>query len=919
MRKNMMGKTNFLRAIICSAFAGTILFYQSASGQTIDPSMLDSLKNQVGVRAGNQTVISPLDEARQKERQKQQENLLEQRMDVLKEVSRLEEDYRDRLGSEIAQYGYSIFANIPAESQVMTGTISDTYKLGIGDELIITLQGSKSQSFTVTVDLEGRVIIPDLKPITVSGMTYGDFRKVLKAQVSESIIGTEVYVSLATVRQISVFVAGEVNTPGVIRTSSLATPLEILMNAGGVKKTGSLRNITIYRGGEKTTLDIYGLLKGQVGSFDTLNDGDRVIVPTIGATIALDGEMVRPGIYELPAKRESIPFTEAMDMAGGTLRPAGYEISQVSVDEHGRQTFRRIEGRGQNVKNGEALIARLIENSQSGKVELIGHVKTPGIRSLSTSHNIYSLLGNVLNLKDDPYLLFGVIERVDKATQARYLTPFTPQTALSGNTAVHLNDRDRVVFLGRSDISFLISDDIRQVIFSGRYDVNQTLDGGQPNPNYCEPLGHLARIINDTQTNRFATATRAVFVRKEAESEKDKTVEDEEKEKLRSKALVSKDEEALMMEELLKKEAEKKEKVEKGQPQCPIIYQEVKNLLPFILEYIVSIDGAVRLPGVYPITNGASIKSLVAVSGGMTNDANLTNIEVTSYDSEVKSGFIEMEWNSINAHKTDISKVKINPGGGVRIGSKFSNFESGAVLMSGEFIQPGAYTIQKGEKLSDLMLRAGGVSEQAYTYGAIFTRERVKEIQRQELQKTAKHLQSAMISASVKKNIEADSLMAAQQLTNQLANAELIGRVVIEADPLKLSLNPELDTVLEAGDTIYIPKRPNFIIAMGDVLNPGALQFIPGKTISEYIDEVGSYTASADESRVYIVYPNGVSKPITLSSWGGDRDLSIPPGTAIVVPTDLSPYDSLSLIKEIGGIFQNLAVSAASIAVLIRN
>lgn len=239
--------------------------------------------------------------------------------------------------------------------------------------------------------------------------------------------------------------------------------------------------------------------------------------------------------------------------------------------------------------------------------------------------------------------------------------------------------------------------------------------------------------------------------------------------------------------------------------------------------------------------------------------------------------------------------------------------------MSGEFIQPGAYTIQKGEKLSDLMLRAGGVSEQAYTYGAIFTRERVKEIQRQELQKTAKHLQSAMISASVKKNIEADSLMAAQQLTNQLANAELIGRVVIEADPLKLSLNPELDTVLEAGDTIYIPKRPNFIIAMGDVLNPGALQFIPGKTISEYIDEVGSYTASADESRVYIVYPNGVSKPITLSSWGGDRDLSIPPGTAIVVPTDLSPYDSLSLIKEIGGIFQNLAVSAASIAVLIRN
>jgi len=176
-----------------------------------------------------------------------------------------------------------------------------------------------------------------------------------------------------------------------------------------------------------------------------------------------------------------------------------------------------------------------------------------------------------------------------------------------------------------------------------------------------------------------------------------------------------------------------------------------------------------------------------------------------------------------------------------------------------------------------------------------------------------------MIAASVKKNIEADSLMAAQQLTNQLANAELLGRVVIEADPLKLSLDPSLDTVLEAGDALYIPKRPNFIIAMGDVLNPGALQFVPGKGVAEYIEEVGSYTRSADTSRVYIVYPNGVARPISLSSWGGDRDLSIPPGTAIVVPTDLSAYDTLSLVKEVGDIFRNLAVSAASIAVLLRN
>jgi hypothetical protein len=68
-----------------------------------------------------------------------------------------------------------------------------------------------------------------------------------------------------------------------------------------------------------------------------------------------------------------------------------------------------------------------------------------------------------------------------------------------------------------------------------------------------------------------------------------------------------------------------------------------------------------------------------------------------------------------------------------------------------------------------------------------------------------------------------------------------------------------------------------------------------------------------------VVYPNGVSRPVKLSSWGGDRNLSIPPGSAIVVPTDISPYDGLTLVTAVGDIFRNLAVSAASIAVLLRN
>ncbi|MBL4800984.1 MAG: SLBB domain-containing protein [Emcibacter sp.] len=918
----MTGKTSLLKGLIVTIFAGVSLFNQSLFAQVIDDSMLEILKSRVGGSGSSKSsrqVRSPLDQARQKEFEERQNLFREEREEEAFLPSRLEEDFQKRLETEITQYGYSIFDNIPNYDNVMTGSISDNYKLGIGDELIITFMGAQSDSFSVKVDLEGRVIIPEIRPISVIGMGYGEFKTILKKHVEESIIGTDVYVSLASVRMISVFVVGEVGRPGVIQTSSLANPLAVLMNAGGVKKTGSLRNITIYRDGKKTTFDIYALLSGQDTGFYTLNDGDRIIVPTIGATIALDGELIRPGIYELPAGKNNISYEAAMLLAGGTLRPSGYEMSQIKIDSQGTQTFRKI-GRGEKIYNGEAIIARLVENFQAGKVELVGHVRTPGMRALSNANNIRGLLGNRLNLEDNPYLLFGLIERIEERTQTRYLETFSPENIFSGGEDIPLKDGDRVIFLGRSDITFLISDFVREVVVTGKYSVEAKLPDGKENLKFCMPLKNLARIINDTQSNRFATATRAVFVRKEVAeivAEKSANLELQE---LPQTIM----EQSFIVEKTKKEKAEeKKEEEESAEKErrlfCPNIFTQVNNLLPLILEYTVSVDGAVRLPGVYPVITDTSLASLLAVSGGTSNDANLTNIEIATLDNTSGSRSMQIKWDYVDATERDLTKIGINPGGGIRVGSKFSNFESGAVLLSGEFRQPGVYTIRKGEKLSDLISRAGGVTDQAYTYGAIFTRTRVKEIQRAELKKTARHLQSAMISASVKKNIGASSLMAAQQLTDKLVNAELIGRVVIEADPLKLSLNPSLDTVLEAGDALYIPKRPNFIIAMGDVLNPGALQFIPGKPIRKYIDEVGSYTRSADEGRVYIVYPNGVARPVSFSSWGGDRNISIPPGTAIVVPTNLSPLDTLTLVTEIGNIFRNLAVSAASIAVLVRD
>ncbi len=918
-----------LKAI--SLFLIALLMSGSTSfAQGLDQSIFDQIQRRTGSATATTRVQSPLDEAREQAYMQELQEQLERRKSAGPSI--IEEDYNNRRVSlnlpsdiELEQFGYSIFNRLPVMDVLATGRIPDNYRLGVGDEFVISFKGSREEVSTVKVDREGRLIIPSLEPINVSGLTLGEVEDIVSRKVSESLIGTEVYVSLATLRQISVLVAGEVENPTLVRTTSLATPIEVLLHVGGVKKTGSLRNLVLQRGSERIPVDLYNVIEGSDGEIITLEDGDRLIVPTIGTTVAIEGNVIRPGIYELANGRVQINASEALELAGGTIRRNGNSFTHLRFDDTGRSNVVKLDINA-NIAGGEIVIVNLLENSQVGRVSLMGHVKVPGIRSVDVFSNVKDLIGSVNNLTDNPYLLFGAIERTDPLTRTRQLIPFSPQKVIYGTENVELMNEDKVVILGHNDIEFLKSDVIRQAITTSEYLEEELLPNGEINNAYCAPVKKLARIISDTQSDRFATAIRAVYVRRESIEEKQADPElmlDETEiivlEEQRRQALLSLNatptDRAIM-----EMEAENEEEVEEyNYEMCPYVYQEVNNLLPFTLEHIVSVDGAVRLPGVFPIANETPVDLLLSVSGGTSNDANMGRIEITSYREQAIDGNLVMNWEYVDASVSDLSEFTVNAGGGVRVSSVYTNFEAGAVLLSGEFVQPGVYTIRKGEKLSSLIARAGGITEQAYPYGAIFSRDRVRQIQRQEMRQTAQRLQSAMVSASVKKNIGAEGAIALQRMINGMANQDFVGRVVIESDPVVLSLDPSKDVVLEAGDSLFMPKRPNFIVTVGDVLNPSALQFVPGKGVNSYLEEVGGFTSAADEDRVFVVYPNGVARPISLASWGGDRNLSIPPGSAIVVPTDLSPYDNLTLISEIGDIFRNLAVSAASIAVLVRN
>jgi polysaccharide export outer membrane protein len=150
-----------------------------------------------------------------------------------------------------------------------------------------------------------------------------------------------------------------------------------------------------------------------------------------------------------------------------------------------------------------------------------------------------------------------------------------------------------------------------------------------------------------------------------------------------------------------------------------------------------------------------------------------------------------------------------------------------------------------------------------------------------------------------------------------LRNQKVIGRIAIAADPSVLATKPELDPLLEPGDVVYIPQRPSTISVLGQVMQPGSLPYRAGNSLEDYIQTAGGYSQTSDESNTFIVLPDGSARKVE-KSWLNFSSVNLPPGSSIVVPRDITPLDARQIILDVSGIFSQLAVTAASLAVLAK-
>ncbi len=442
--------------------------------------------------------------------------------------SALEQSYSSRIVDELQQFGYDMFGTLSNNSDnnhadianskdfsLPAGAVQDEFVLGIGDELEITFRGRQQSHDKYRINNQGLLIIEDFAPLPAAGRNIGQIRGALEDR-ARTMPNTDVFVSLSSVKQINILIAGHVNKPGRQHLTVFHSVLDALMEADGIQKTGSLRQIKLIRDGRSTIIDLYSLLIYGSDAMDMrLRDGDRIIVPPIGPTVAVAGNVKRPAIYEImPAIKgmhhkpqhaaQKLSMNDLLEFGGGVLSPGQNRFMRFALTNDGREVISEIDEPYTRVfGSGTILSVSPSKQKRSGMVELVGTTNRPGLHDLSQNPNLSSLLSDRKVMGADIYPLLGVIERWDETQLTRALLPFPPLLVLNGGFDRVLKDGDVVHLFSRASILNLKTPNELQTVPDAKLELvemGSAIEGAEDN-------------ILDDSTVRSFLLERAAYIR----------------------------------------------------------------------------------------------------------------------------------------------------------------------------------------------------------------------------------------------------------------------------------------------------------------------------------------------------------------------------------------------------------------------
>jgi polysaccharide export outer membrane protein len=352
----------------------------------------------------------------------------------------------------------------------------------------------------------------------------------------------------------------------------------------------------------------------------------------------------------------------------------------------------------------------------------------------------------------------------------------------------------------------------------------------------------------------------------------------------------------------------------------------------FVDRPVATVQGEVRQPGMYPLLGGMRVRDLVFRAGGLKRLAYLVKAELTRHTISQGGDVVErLEIDLGRAMSGDPEHNVVVEDLDQLVVRRIPDINlQRTVEILGEVRFPGTYPIQKGERLSSVLRRAGGFTVEAYLRGAVFTRQSAKAEQQKRLQELIREEEQALLAVSAAEAETAlsteevagrrQALEARRQLLERLRAIEPDGRVVVRLRPLEAFTGSAQDIALETGDRLMIPETPKYVNVVGEVYNRTALIYESGNDIAHYLEKVGGLKPQANEKEVYLVQVDGTVMSNTQdqfvilqadgrTTYVGDFFAVEPqPGDTIVVPRKVKTPATLRNTRDIVQIvFQTLS------------
>ncbi|QKJ22248.1 SLBB domain-containing protein [Poseidonibacter lekithochrous] len=793
-------------------------------------------------------------------------------------------------GTRIKRYG-SLFFNNKNKLDPYSVPTPNNYNINYGDKLSLKIYGAKNESFELEVDKNGNINIPQVSELKIIGLQYKDIQKLVMDEVKKAYPNsTNILLNISEFTSIQVTITGLVNAPGLYNLSSFSTIKDALITSGGILKNGSYRNIYLKRAGKTyKTFDLYSLIRYGNTNIDTvLKSGDVILVKPINKEIKLTGEVNYNALFEL---KNGENFRDLLNFAAGfnpkanknAIKLKRYENNSIEV-----YTLSKDELYKYTPKSGDEIHIYPTSELSAKLVKIVGNVIVPSEKSIPGDNKLSTLLKNELKqFGKNGYFLNDTNYEFAVVKNDNNLQGFNIDNVLNKKEDIDLKIGDVITIFKNSEFKEkpyvyangeVVNDKKRKYDFSDGMTISNLFDMVGFNSEIIEKDSNFRTTLNvdksKVQITRYENNSKTTF--------------------------------------LVNTNTNKNFKLKK--------YDEVKffDFSKVNDEMKVSIKGEVFIPGSYNINENTTINDIVNISGGLTKKALMARFEISRYYTEGNER--KRKVLALDMNKALNLKIKIFEDDEITIFPIANWNEKMYVELKGLVRYPGKYAIEQGEKLSSVILRAGGFLQNSFVEGAVFTREEIRLLQEKRLEESLDRLNDQIVKSSAdaqglgeEKDGAVKKLQAVKQLEKQAKANRPIGRVSLNLYyDLNRFMNSTYDLVLKDKDILYIPSINDTVSVVGEVLNQNTFVYDSELDTDDYLSKAGGITDLAHEEYIYIVKANGETQKYESNYfWGNDKKMF--KGDTIVVPMQFDSMSDIKFAKDVSQILYQFAITAASL------